>query len=368
MHDSKIHTFPMNGPDDVSGLEALLDSGEFEPDEIQGIMLNHEGHLWAKGYTQLAFSMMLAERTGRPAREIMATLPFQALAGIAGFMVPHGAVFVRREVNGGAPTGEKRLAIAGRCTAEISLHATGSAENILEVSRTITSLAAEIGVDDMDDVPFVFVKAPWCTQVELDEAIACGEVVPAPDAWSIGDHSRAAAALGIAHALGEVTTEQIAEGVKACDRASLYTRRGQVSSGEERRSNAVVVFANSTQSCSASRVASGVLEDGLDTEGAKSVLRKLGFEFDCCPARADLERVEYAFLKPNTSGVKTLRGHRHTLESDLILGPYWWMVDKAPIHGAISALLGTPLMSVATGSEHQGAPGQPLLSIVARVD
>jgi cyanuric acid amidohydrolase len=139
------------------------------------------------------------------------------------------------------------------------------------------------------------------------------------------------------------------------------------SSGHERKNNAIILLGNSTQSVSNAVVGHGVLKDGLDAPGVKTILKSMGFQFECCPSARDLERIEYAFLKPKTGEVDTIRGYRHTLRTDPLLGPFAWNVEKGPVHGAVGGVLGTPLMEVATGPEHQGPPGSPLLSIVARV-
>jgi len=75
----------------------------------------------------------------------------------------------------------------------------------------------------------------------------------------------------------------------------------------------------------------------------------------------DLERIEYAFVKPKATEVRTIRGYRHTLKTDTIFGPFGAYVEKSPIHAVVSSVLGTPLIEVASGPEHQGPLGHHYL-------
>lgn len=367
IHDSKIHRIMMDDPGDVSGLEKAIDDGEIDPLDIQCVMISHEGGLFSKAYTSMAFAVMLARKTGKDLQEIERTVPFQGIAGMSGYMVPHVAVFVRRDFEG-EPLGEKRLAIAGGCTRELLPEEIGTMAHVEEVSKRTRELVTEAGIDDPSDVQFVFVKGQWAKLNDKEAARARGAELVADDWWTLGSFGRAAAALGAGHGIGEIRDDQLLNATLLEDQDKLYTSIAHVSAGEERPSNAIVVLGNSSRSVSDSVVGRGVLKDGLDSSGMKDILRSIGFEFECCPSETDLERVEYAFIKPKANELPTIRGHRHTLVSDLILGPHWWIVEKAPMHGLASDVLGTTVMEIATGSEHQGPPGQPLMAIVAKAN
>ena len=110
MMDVGVYRLPMAGPDDVSELEALIDRGEIKPEEICAIIAQTEGDGYARGYSALAFQLMLSEKLGISRAEVWDRIPMLMIGLTGGLMSPHYTVFTRKEVAGPAP-GEKRLAI-----------------------------------------------------------------------------------------------------------------------------------------------------------------------------------------------------------------------------------------------------------------
>lgn len=370
MHRSDIHLIEMSHPGDTSGLAALLERGEIAVADIRGIQLMHEGDLVANAWSAYAYADLLSDHTGRPTAELLDEFPIQALAGAVGFMPPHAAIFVRREVDGAAgpsAQGEKRMAVAGVCTRRFRPEEIGTDAYLREIERCTRQLLDELEVGP-DDVHLVFAKAPWPGTRHTREAHARGAKLRSDDFWRMGEYARGGAALGIALALGEINDDvPAADQLLLVDRRA-YSTRAQCSSTEERETVALIMVANSPASVSPYVAAHGVLEDGLDTGGVKDVLRGTGMRFDCCPSSDDLARVHYAFLKPKTSEAETLWGRRHTLIDHPTVGSMWWMIEKAPVHAAVASVLGTTMIEVATGPEHQGPIGRPLLAVVARVE
>jgi cyanuric acid amidohydrolase len=364
-HRSEIHLVPMSHPGDVDGLRDLLDRGTVRVEEIRGVQLTHEGDLVANAYAAYVHADLLSSYSGRPTAELLDELPIQAMAGAVGFMPPHAAIFTRTDAAGAETGGGKRLAVAGKCTRRFAPEEIGTEEYIREVQRCVSDLVAELDVDSPDDVHLVFAKAPWPGTRHVREARSRGARLRSEDFWTMGDYARGGAALGVALALGELDDDVQAAEILLTDRR-VFSTRAQCSSTEERETVALIMVANSVASVSDAVAAHGVLADGLDTGGVKDILRAAGMRFDCCPSSEDLERVRYAFLKPKTSETEELRGQRHTLTDHPMVGSMWWLVEKAPVHAAVASVLGTTMIEVATGPEHQGPVGKPLLAVVAR--
>ena len=361
MHTSDIHVYPIAGPGNASGLRVLVDSGQIDPFDIQGVMITHEGDLAGNEFAMLEVARLLAERMGKTRREIVETIPIQALAGVNSFMVAHSAVFVRKAASGGG--GGKRFVVAGACTPRLDPHEIGTAAYARKVADTVRSLMADADVESPGDVHLVFAKTPWPNPDRHRDRSENGRDFIADDWWGMLQYAQGGAALGVALGLGEVDDADVTDDRIVRDRSTLYSTVAQCSSTEDRDRVAVILFANSA----ASVIGHGVLEDGLDTDGVKDVLRSMGFEFECCPSSSDLDRIRYAWLKPKTSEAPDLRGHRHTLMTQSVLGPFWWMVEKGPAHAAVASVLGTTVIEVASGREHQGPVGKPLLAILAEV-
>jgi cyanuric acid amidohydrolase len=363
MHESSVYVYPTQHPGDVSGMRDLIDSGAIDPSTIQGVMITHEGDLVANHFALLEVANLLSQKTGLPRDTIADTVPIQAMAGACGFMVPHTAVFVRRTVDG-TGTGDKRFAVTGACTRRFEPHEVGSLAYVHEISEIVGRLMREVDVESPADVHLVFVKAGW-PNPHLYKTEGRHKHLLTDDWWEAGALARGGAALGVALALGEIKKDELSEERILQDSSVLYSTVAHCSSTEDRISAAVILFANSRQSTSSLAIGHGVLEDGLDKAGVKNILRNMGFQFDGCPSPKDLERIRYAWLKPKTAEAPALRGHRHTLMTHPALGPIWWMVEKAPVHAMVSSVLGTTVIEVATGAEHQGPPGKPLLAILA---
>lgn len=363
MHTSDIHVYTIDGPGDVSGLRDLMESGTIEPRDIQGVMITHEGDLSANEFAMLEVAGLLSERMNISRREIVDTIPIQALAGANAFMVPHTVVFVRKAAGEG--TGEKRFVVGGRCTRKFEPSEIGTTTYIREIRDIVRLLMAEADVQSPSDVHLVFAKTPWPNPDRYANQSGSLQKFVATDWWGMLQYAQGGAAIGVAMALGEIDEGDVTNERIIRDKDKLYSTVAQCSSTEDRDSVAVTLFANSARSASGQVIGHGVLEDGMDTEGVKRILRTMGFEFDCCPSSSDLERIRYGWLKPKTSETSMLRGHRHTLTTQSLLGPFWWMVEKGPIHAVVASVLGTTVLEVATGREHQGPIGKPLLAILA---
>src|SRR4051795_2389010 len=90
------------GPGDVSGLAALLDSGEIAAEHIVAILGKTEGNGgvndFTRGYATFACEVLLADRLSVPREEIGRRVALIMSGGTEGVMSPHLTVFARREV------------------------------------------------------------------------------------------------------------------------------------------------------------------------------------------------------------------------------------------------------------------------------
>jgi ring-opening amidohydrolase-like protein len=363
MHESTIHICNMAHAGDTAEFRRMLDDGTIDINEIKGIQITHEGDLVANAYAARVYAEVLAERWGRPIADVVEDFPIQAMAGAVGFMTPHTVVLTRREGPDAQPTGEKRLAVAGTCTRRFLPEEVGTQAYIDEISAKVTELYKELEVESPEDVGLVFCKAGWPSARHGVEAATRGAKLQSDDFWTAGELARGGAALGVGAALGEFDSTDLAKRLNNDD--SLYSEIAHCSSTEERESVAVIMYANTKASTTPLVIGRTVMKDGLDQDSARELAASLT---GTSVANLDLDRVVYGFLKPKTSEAPDLRGRRHTLMDHPTVGYMWWMIEKAPVHAVVAAALDLPAMEVATGPEHQGPKGQPLLSIVVRVD
>lgn len=284
---------------------------------------------------------------------------------MAGCMVPHAAVMVRRNVPG-RPGATKRLVAAGGCTKDLLPEDVGTMAHLHGVKDLVKALMRDAMIEDPKDVHMVFVKSAWPDEHQRAEARSRGKRPVTDVHLLLGNLSRGASALGVAAALGEVNETDLTEKVFLQQQDRYFSQVAHCSSGNERTSNAVILLGNTTASVSESFIGHGSMKDSLDADGVKQTLKSMGFRFDCCPSKQDLARIEYAFLKPKGRDTPTIRGYRHTMNTDPALAMHGWNIEKAPAHAVVASVLGTPLIEVASGPEHQGPPGVSLLAVVAR--
>jgi cyanuric acid amidohydrolase len=367
MHESKIHLCKMSHAGDTDEFRALLEDGTIDLQDVRGIMITHEGDLVANAYAARAYAEVVAQRLGRSVDDVVEDFPIQAMAGAVGFMTPHTAILTRRDVPGDAtePTSEKRLAVAGTCTRRFLPEEVGTAAYIDEIRDRVQDLYRELEVESPNDVGIVFAKCPWPSARHAAQAAERGSSLRSDDFWTSGAYARGGGALGVGAALGEFPEGLDLEKTLLVD-PDVYSRIAHCSSTEERQSVALTMFANTRASVSQTVVGRTLMADGLDADAPRALAAELLGVSD--GGTVDLDRVEYAFLKPKTAEAANLRGERHTLKDHPTVGYMWWMIEKAPVHAVAAAALNQPAMEVATGPEHQGPTGQPVLAVVARVD
>src|SRR5690606_38981544 len=87
----------MAHPGDVSELEKLLQSGSVRAEHIKGIIAQTEGDGYARGYSTLAFQVLLAPYLGWSHEEIFERIPMMMIGKTGCLMSPHYTLFIRQE-------------------------------------------------------------------------------------------------------------------------------------------------------------------------------------------------------------------------------------------------------------------------------
>src|SRR3546814_11872059 len=114
---ASVHRLGMAHPGDLSQLAALFDAGTLDPRHVCAVIGKTEGNGgvndFTRGYFTLAFSALLAERSGRPRAEIVDSVPCVISGGTEGVLSPHYLVFAREAVAAAPVAGQMRPAIGG---------------------------------------------------------------------------------------------------------------------------------------------------------------------------------------------------------------------------------------------------------------
>lgn len=220
---------------------------------------------------------------------------------------------------------------------------------------------ADAGIADSGDVHFVQIKCPLLTSERMADALRRGAKTVTTNAYTSMAYSRGASALGVAAALGEVTTEITDEHVMR--RFDLYSRVASTSAGIELMHNVVIVLGNSDASVSPYEIGHAVMQDAIDAQAVLAALRSVGLSIGA--TAQDGRELVNIFAKAEASPNGLVRGNRHTMLEDTDISAT--RHARAAVGGLIGGLAGTSAVYVSGGAEHQGPPGGGPIAAIVRL-
>ena len=367
-----VHKIPMASPSDVSGIEALIDSGELNPDNIVAMIAKTEGNGlvndFTRGFAELAVKLLLSDRMGITRDEVADRVSMVMSGGCPGLMSPHFTVFASEQLEN-AESPDKRLVIGVAHSRELMPEEIGRMGQIEEVAKGVKEGMEKAGISDPADVHFVQVKNPLLTKARMAAAIGRGKTVVTEETGA-GYHgsmcyANDASALGVGLGLGEIPQDKLNDDAVRKD-FSLYSNVSSTSSGGEKTRAEVVVLGNSTNSVSDYRIGHGIMKDLVDANGVKEALRSAGLEFDCCPSEDDLKKVVNVFAKAVVAGHGNCRGRRSVMLDDSDIGT---KPARAIGNAIISSVIGDTMNYVSGGEvdSHSGPPDANPVAAIIRV-
>lgn len=365
--ETGVYRLPMTAPEDVSGLQKLLETKAIAADDIVAIIAQTEGTGYARGYSALCMQLLLSEYLHLTSQAVFDRIPMMMIGLCGGLMSPHYTVFTRRTVAApsSSPSG-KRLTVGVANTRVLLPEEYGTLTQIKLVAAAVEEAIAQAGITDLADVHCVEVKCPAMTPARLQDAAQRGAEVVSSNLGQASSFSKGASALGIALALKEVTIEQLSDDVVNRDR-SLFTQKGSVSAGGEQSACRILVMGNSDRSTSPYRVGHGVMVDQLDTQGVYAALSDAGLKVTPPLTPEQQQQIVQMFVNCGADAVSAVRDRRHTMHSDFLAG-YAGIIAKAVANAVVASVVGDPMILASAGNEHQGAPGSNLIAAIVRED
>ncbi len=357
MQRVEVHRFPTSAPDDVSGLAAQLDAGAIDAANVIAVLGKTEGNGcvndFTRGFATTSYATLLASRLGTSPAEVEQRVQFIMSGGTEGIMTPHVSVFVRRDVGEGRRRG-KGLVAGIASTRGIEPEELGTMAHVREVALAVERGMADAGITDPADVHFVQIKCPLLTAEAITEATAKGHRVATTSTYASMGYSRAAAALGVARALDEISAAALSDAVIA-KRWDLFSRVASTSAGVELAHNEILVLGNAENSASDLLIAHDVMEDAIDQTAVRRALRAAG-----CDTAPD--RVIGVYAKAEASPSGRIRNRRHTMIDDSDINH----TRHARASAVIASVVGDPMVYVSGGAEHQGPSGGGPVAVIAR--
>jgi cyanuric acid amidohydrolase len=358
-----VHRFGLKDPSDVSGLSEAIDKGIIDPGKIVAVIGKTHGNGlvndYTRGYLTLCLSQLIGGQTGIPADSVRKRVPFVFSGGVEGVLSPHYTVFTVDP--DAAATGEKKsLAVGVAFTPELSPSDVGRQRQIDLTAEAVGQAMTRAGIENPGDVHFVQIKGP---------AFALGDIVAAGNAACATDNpgklmgfGRAASALGVAKALGEIPANQALEAA-VLRNFDAYSSVASVSAGVEVRVNEIIVAGLSHAWTGPLTIAHRSMRDALDIGSVTDLARDLGLSPAPQVPAAQAGRIRAAFVKCEAQRDGTIRGRRHTMLNDGDID------QQRHIRGAVGAIVAAVLndtaLFVSGGAEHQGPDGGGMIAIIA---
>jgi cyanuric acid amidohydrolase len=360
-----VHRFGLKDPSDVSGLREAIEKGIVDPEKIVGVIGKTHGNGlvndYTRGYLTLCLSQLIGDRLSVPAENVSKRVPFIFSGGVEGVLSPHYIVFTV-DPTGAATRQEKSLAIGVAFTSELSVSDIGRQSQIDVTAEAVRQAMAGADIESPDDVHFVQVKGPAFTLREIVASANAGLSCATDHPGKLMGFGRAASALGVAKALGEIPASQAQEASVLRD-FSVYSSVASVSAGIEVRGNEIILAGLSRAWSGPLTIAHRSMVDALDLGSITALAGDLGLSPAPQVPAAKARRIRAAFVKCEAQRDGTIRGRPHTMLNDGDID------QQRHIRGAVGAIVAAVLndtaLFVSGGAEHQGPNGGGLIAVIA---
>lgn len=365
MSGLEVHVIPTDAPDDMSGLETLLETEQFSVDQLICLLGKTEGNGCVNDFSR-GLATMAAERTlgayspTAPA-EINDDVMLIMSGGTEGVMTPHLTAFSHLPPTTPRNT-EPRLVGGTTRTTAFDPAEIGRVSQVNATAAAVRTAMEQAGIHRPEAVEFVQIKCPLLTANDIEQARADGNTVVTDDTYKSMAYSRAASALGVAVATGELSGDAVTDDI-ICKDPSVYSSVASTSAGVELDHSEVLVLGNSPESDSDLVIGSAVMEDSLDTAAVERAIKTVGLS----PTDPDLSsKIRNVLVKAQASSDGIIRGRRHVIHDDSDIQPT--RHARSVVNAVIGAITGDPLSYVSGGAEHQGPDGGGPIAVIAQAE
>jgi cyanuric acid amidohydrolase len=353
---AKVLTYDTANPGDTSDLAGKL--APLDPRKIGRLafLVKTEGNADVNDYSR-EFALLAIEKALRNfgGQDLVDRSTFLISTGCEGAMTPFGYLFADYDDPAAAtPKGGRSLAFGCARSRSLAPEEIGTPDHAAITAETVRAGVKDARVEAAD-VELVIVKTPVTSHVPA----TAGKI---ENKRITSEYSKAIAALGAGHALGEVERAKLVPQVFDVDHA-VHARRVMAFSGSELDCVEIMVLANRADQPGDLIVKTGFLADLLDASGIRQTLRAAGCMLDAEGRLTDPRAVVAMLAKVGIAPDGRLRGHRTTIRSSHI------DMDKhcrATMSGVIGSILGSCRAFISANTVHQAPPGGGLCAVIAR--
>lgn len=357
--------FALSDPGDVSGLREAVASGAIDPRQVVAVVGKTHGNGlvndYTRGFLTLALSGLLAEALGTTREAVTARIPFVFSGGVEGVLSPHYTVFTAAPAAAGARPGPA-LSIGVAISAPLGPAAIGRAAQIDTTAAAAREAMGRAGIENPSGVHLVQVKGPAPTLGQIVASAVTGQPCRGEEPDKLMAYGRAAAALGVARALGEASPEAATEEAVLRDR-HVFSSAASISAGTEVDRMEVIVLGMSPRWSGPLAIAHRPMRDALDLAAVTRVLCDLGLSPDPSLPAAETARLRAVFVKCEPQRDGRIRGRAHTMLNDGDINAQRHI--RAAVGGLVAGVTGETELFVSGGAEHQGSDGGGLVAVIA---
>ena len=343
MPRARVHVIPTSAPDDMSGLQTLIEEKNLDPARLVAILGKTEGNGCVNDFTR-AFSVAAIQQILGNATENVALV---MSGGTEGGLSPHLVTFEALDETGNGPS----MAMGATITRDLSPSEIGTFTQVECVAEAVRSAVRSALISDSDDVHFVQIKCPLLTSDRI--ATSDAPTVTNDTLKSMG-LSRGASSLGVALGLGEIDIGTARRALAEGDR-SIWSGRASASAGVELMGHEVLVLGMSAAWCGPMTVDHAVMADAIDLVPVRAAMDRLKI--------SSATSLKAVFAKAESSDEGLIRGQRHTMLNDSDISST--RHARAFVGGVLAGLLGRTDLFVSGGAEHQGPNGGGPVALIA---
>ena len=384
-----VFVIPTSAPNDVSGLQALVASGDINPRHVVAILGKTEGNGcvndFTRGYAVDTLRAYLASLLAlqRPRQDVVMVMS----GGTEGVLSPHITVFTREPataqeeqvfVEENHDNRTKGLAIGTFRTRDLKPHEIGTMAMVHTVADGVRAAMRDAHITTAADVHYCQIKCPLLLVAASSSSSSTNDQ-PHPhthtrttDPYKSMAYSRGAAALGVALAMGEIDSADIHNDDDILHNWDLYSSVASTSAGVELQNCEIILLGNArTFAASDYVIGHDVMQHALDQNAVRRATPNVvvpsshGLVDSPTSSTTTSTTIHYVLAKAEAdpSG-RILQYHRHTMLDDSDISHT--RMARAVVGAVVAAAVQSPLVYVSGGAEHQGPPGGGPIAVIVR--
>lgn len=361
-----VRKFHISFTGDTQGLDQVIVKERIKPSAIVAIISKTVGNGalndYTRQFTELSFSIFLNQKYKIPLMEINKKIIFITSSGSEGIVTPHGYLIYKEDSynicnssNGKRENNKnerkkikeekKGLVIGTANSCKVAIEKIGKIDQVLLVAETTRKALCNSGISSIEDIGVVFVKSPVSS---LNENVSNTNILNPKHSIPL---TRAASALGVGLALGEISESAIKPEIIGTN-MDIYSKKAFAFSGNEVEDCRVLILGNSNKGNSDLYINSRVFKDLMDIEGIYDFLKD-----------NEQKNLVGIFAKVSIDPHGILRGQKVPIDYNDIR---FDRVLRAVASGILVPVLKDTEVFISGGSEHQGPRGGGILAGIFR--